>query len=113
MIDYLFRAKYQVMVFVDPGTVGRAEDIFNRYKTKQTLKRQARKNFTPRGFSIEFDHTNPNKVTLCYLVDSCDVQDLRHALLDNEISGVNIHNPVFTRPYSITSRLTAFVRGSL
>ena len=109
MIDYLFGKKYQMMVFIDPEKADRTEEVFDRYKARQTFSGSARRVFNSTGFSIDFAHSEPNKVTLCYLVDSCDVPQIKNDLLEGEVTGHNLHNPILTRPYGIRSKIIALI----
>jgi len=103
--DLFFGSLDQVMITIELQKVDRAEEIFKKYNGKQVLKKRVSRCFTPLGFSLEIDSDEPNRVTLCYLVIAADYYKIFHELADENIAGNSRHNPVYSRPYSLSRRI--------
>lgn len=110
--DYLFGRKEQVMLIIGSEYVAKAEEIFSAHGGKEFLKSSTKHKFTEKGFKLDLDSDEPNRVTLCYLVDSIEAPKLIQEFYRYSITGINKHNPVYSRHYSIRTKLNSLFQKS-
>ena len=96
LLEYIFHRKHLIIVDVDESDLFEAEEIFNKYHGKRALKEVEESGDMPR---------RGEKITLCYIVDSERISDIREDLYEDGIIS-KIANAL-PKPYSLRSKLSS------
>jgi len=97
---YLFGNVYEISVIIDRARINEAREIFSKHNAhEQPITGRLRLEFPDREGQPE------EKVNLCYLVDSVEIDNLSHDLSEQVIEGTTRLNAIISEPYSLRARI--------
>ncbi len=95
LFEYLFDKKDLIIVDVHPIDLSTAEAIFREHSYRECLDEECR-----------VDDEQEKKVTLCYIVDSWMVPEIRNKLCESGI--VSRIADTLHKPYSLRSKVSSY-----